>query len=98
MKNLFIVFRTHGAAWTHGRSLEEQADWSGHAAFMDDLEREGFVVLGGPLEGSPDALLVLRAGSEDEIHSRLAADPWSGSDHLRTTRVNRWTLRLGSLP
>ena len=64
----------------------------------DSLERDGFVVLGGPLEGTADALLVIRVGTEDEIVSRLAADPWTRKDVLRISRIARWHLRLGVLP
>jgi uncharacterized protein YciI len=63
---------------------------------MDALEAEGFVVLGGPLEGTCDALIVIQARDEAEIASRLAADPCSASDHLRTRQIAPWTLRLGS--
>ena len=65
---------------------------------MNALEREGLVVFGGPLEGTSDVLLVMRAGSSTEIIDRLASDPWSQSDLLRVTQIHRWTLRLGSLP
>jgi len=65
---------------------------------MDALEAEGFVVLGGPLEGTDDALLVIRAGTEDEIVSRLSGDPWTSKDLLRVSRIARWNLRLGALP
>lgn len=97
MKRLFAVIRTRGPGWDASRSLEEQQEWPEHAAFMDGLEAEGFVLLAGPLEGTSDALLVVRAQDEGEIHSRLAADPWSRSGLLRTTQTARWTLRLGSL-
>jgi hypothetical protein len=63
---------------------------------MDALYAEGFVVLVGPLEGTSDALLIVRAENDEQIHSRLSADPWEGR-LLRTTRVSPWTLRLGSL-
>jgi hypothetical protein len=55
------------------------------------------VVLGGPLEDTPEVLLIIRAETPEEIRSRLAADPWSGNGLLRITRVLPWTLRLGSL-
>jgi hypothetical protein len=55
------------------------------------------VILGGPLEGTSDVLLVVRATTPDEVRSRLAEDPWAAKDLLRVTRVARWTLRLGSL-
>jgi len=98
MRQLFVVIRTRGPAWQGSQSLEGQPDWAGHASFMNALAREGFVVVGGPLEGTPDVVLIVRAESADEIRARLAADPWAITDQLRVTRVAPWTVRLGSLP
>ena len=97
MRKLFVVIRTRGPAWQDSRPLEGQAGWAAHAAFMDSLASEGFVVLGGPLEGTSDAVLIIRAKSPDEIRSCLAEDPWTAGDLLRITRVAPWTLRLGAL-
>jgi len=97
MAQLFAVIRTRGPAWQGSQPLEGQPDWAGHASFMNALAKEGFVVLGGPLEGTADTLLIVRATTPDEVRSRLAADPWAGRDQLRVTRVAPWTLRLGSL-
>jgi uncharacterized protein YciI len=94
---LFAVMRSRGPAWQDSRPLESQANWAGHAAFMNALAKEGFVVLGGPLEGTSDVLLIIRANTADEIRSRLEADPWTSNDLLRVTRITPWTLRLGSL-
>ena len=77
--------------------MEDQEDWDAHASFMAALEKEGFVVLGGPLEGTSDVLLIVRARTSDEIVDRLSADPWAGTDLLRVSRVTPWNLRLGSL-
>jgi uncharacterized protein YciI len=97
MRRLFAVIRTRGPAWQEGRPLEGQADWAGHASFMNALAKEGFVILGGPLDDSPDVLLVVRAATADEARSRLAEDPWTHRDLLRIGRIAPWTLRLGSL-
>ncbi len=83
MKELFAVILSHGTAWQASRSLEEQQDWEAHRSFMNALEKEGFVVLGGPLRGTQD---------------RLSTDPWHRRDLLRVSRVTPWELRLGSLP
>ncbi len=77
--------------------MEGQEDWEAHASFMNALEKEGFVVLGGPLEGTGDVLLVVRARTSDEVINRLSPDPWTGRALLRVSRVALWTLRLGSL-
>ena len=97
MKKLFAVNLIHGAAWQHSRSLEEQADWAAHAAFMDALYAEGFCALAGPLEGTDDVLLIVHGDSADEIRERLAADPWHQNGLLRVVRIKPWTLRLGSV-
>jgi uncharacterized protein YciI len=77
--------------------MEGQEGWGAHAAFMNALQAEGFVLLGGPLEGTSDALLIIRASTPEQIRSRLAADPWTEKDFLRIAQVVPWTLRLGSL-
>jgi uncharacterized protein YciI len=97
MTRLFAVTLAHGAQWDTAQSLEGQEEWPEHAAFMDALVAEGVVALGGPLEGTPDVLLIIRAQDADEIRKRLAPDPWHRNDLLRFSQVAPWTLRLGSL-
>jgi len=94
---LYAVIRTRGPAWQDSLPMESQADWASHASFMNALAKEKFVIVGGPLEGTSDVLLVIRAETPDDVRSRLAADPWSNNDLLRISRVMPWILRLGSL-
>ena len=98
MQHLFAVMLNHGAAWQEGLPLEQQVEWKAHAGFMDKLVEEEFVLLGGPLEGTSEVLLIVRAESAEEIGQRLAPDPWHRMGLLRIGRVVPWTLRLGSLP
>jgi len=86
-----------GAAYQHGLPLEDQVEWEAHAKFMDALVDEGLVVLGGPLEGTSEVLLISRAQSPEEIRQRLAPDPWHRMGLLEISRIMTWTLRLGSL-
>jgi uncharacterized protein YciI len=95
MNRLFAVIRSHGAVWQAPRSMEDQEDWEAHASFMNALEKKGFILLGGPFEGTNEVLLLIRATSADEIVERLSADP--SRDILRISRITPWTLRLGSL-
>jgi hypothetical protein len=97
VRQTFAVIRTRGPAWQDGRPLKSQADWTGHGSFMNALAKEGFVVLGGPLDGTADVLLVVRAATADEGRARRAEDPWTRNGLLRISRVAPWTLRLGSL-
>jgi hypothetical protein len=97
MPRLFAVLRTRGPAWDPTRPMEAQQDWEPHAAFITALHDQGCVLLVGPLEDAPHALLIVRADSADEVAHRLADDPWSASGHLKTTLLAPWTLRLGAI-
>jgi uncharacterized protein YciI len=78
--------------------MEEQVDWPSHASFVEGLAEGGFLVLVGPLEGTRDALLVVRAAGPSEIESRPGADPWTANGLLVTKQVAPWQIRIGSLP
>ena len=95
MADCFLVKRAHGPSWDRSRLRRDQEGWDEHAAFMDRLVAERFIVLGGPVgEGDGDyALLVVEAGSEAEVRARLADDPW-GEDMLATESIERWTIFL----
>jgi catechol 2,3-dioxygenase-like lactoylglutathione lyase family enzyme/uncharacterized protein YciI len=91
----FLVVRDKGPDWDHSRPRREQAGWDAHAAFMDRLTAEGFVLLGGPVgEGDGDeALLVVAAADAAAVRARLADDPWPPALHA-TTSVRPWSLLL----
>ena len=97
MQHLFVVIRRYGPPHAPDRPLEEQQDWEAHRAFMNALEAEGLVRLGGPLEEREDVLLIFRAESKGEIERRLADDPWTRSGILSTARISRWELRIGEV-
>lgn len=89
----FVVERRSGPQWDRARAMEEQSMWSEHAAFMDGLVESGFVVLGGPLADEHRVVLAVEAGSEEEVRTTLARDPWDET-HLVIESVDRWTIRL----
>lgn len=97
MGQLFAVMLSRGPQWNASQPLEGQIDWPSHAEYMDALEAEGFIALGGPLEGTVEVLLIARARDTDQIKSRLAHDVWHAKGLLRIDRITPWTLRLGSL-
>lgn len=98
MPTLFAVILSRGPAWNDPLPLEGQVAWAAHAAFMDGLVDKGIVVLGGPLEGSRDVLLIVRAEDPDEIARCLSADPWHRNGLLVVKHAWPWRIRLGSLP
>jgi uncharacterized protein YciI len=91
----FAVYREHGPAWDDSRPRSEQERWAEHAAFMNGLVAEGFVLLGGPLDGGPRVLLAVEAESPAAIEARLAADPWTAMGLLRIAGIEPWQILLG---
>jgi uncharacterized protein YciI len=94
--DLYAVWRRRNGDWQAGRPIEEQAEWTEHAAFMMAGAADGFVVLAGPVDDS-GALIICRAASPEAVEARLARDPWTISGLLVTERIARWHLRIGSL-
>jgi hypothetical protein len=66
--------------------MEEQDEWHSHVVFMNALHRDGFILLGGPLEGTTDVLLIAGATDEDEIRSRLSDDCWTRNGRCESSR------------
>lgn len=88
-----VVLRRSGPRWDPSKPLEEQSGWDEHAAFMDGLVEEGFIVLGGPLDDEVRVVHAVDAESEGAVRATLARDPWSGS-HLVVDAIEPWTIRL----
>ena len=95
----FAVILERGAAWDWSAPMRRQNGWESHAAFMDGLVDDGFIVVGGPL-GSEDAaeriLHIVYASDIAAVKDRFAKDPWH-NDMLKTVSVDPWTILLGSL-
>ncbi|NYJ06661.1 YciI family protein [Petropleomorpha daqingensis] len=90
----FVVTLANGPGWVDGQARRQQPGWDEHAAFMDGLVDDGFVLLGGPLGTGNRVLLVVRGDDEAEVERRLAADPWEPLQILRTVSIEPWTIWL----
>ena len=96
MPDYFLVERGQGPDWDRSRGRREQAGWDEHAAFMDGLVEDGFVVLGGPIgEGDEgdNTLLVVDADDEAAVRARLGEDPWP-QEVLTIESIRPWTVWL----
>ena len=102
-RSYLAVRRVRGPAWNPALPMRGQAEWAEHAAFMNALAAEGFIVLGGPLGAGDlgaggEVLLIVDATSEEVVRARFAADPWSRSGLLEIARVEPWTILLDGRP
>jgi uncharacterized protein YciI len=97
--SLFAVIREAGPAWQAG-GIYQQPSVTEHAAFMNTLAEQRFVLFGGPLAGTEQGrvrvLLIVDADGEAAIHRRLADDPWAATRQLRTVSIEPWKLLVGA--
>lgn len=95
MKTLFVVNQIRGKAWDPSKPIRSQELWDEHAAYMDQLTADGFIVLGGPLGNAEgEAMLVVNAPDEATAQATLAKDPWRESGHLTVPEIQNWTIFL----
>src|SRR5260221_6196813 len=88
----FAVRLAHGPRWDSSRQIREQEGWDGHAAFMDGLVDDGFIVLGGPVGDGEQTLHVVEAAAESEARARLAGDRWASGGLRPIGTIERWAL------
>lgn len=96
MPDYFLVERGKGPLWDRSHGRREQDGWEEHAAFMDALVDEGFIVLGGPIGEGDDGdntLLVVDADDEATVRARLCEDPWP-QEVLTIESIRPWTVWL----
>lgn len=68
-----------------------------HRAYLGSLVQAGTLIASGPLVGasSPQALLIFRAESEQQVRDLLADDPFQKENHVAEWSVTEWLPVLG---
>ncbi len=94
----FAVRLVHGPGWDPARPIRAQDGWDEHAAFMDGLVDDGFLILGGPVGNGEQTLHVIEAADEQDVTMRLARDPWARAGLLKVGVIEPWALWLDSRP
>ena len=94
----FALTMIHGPRWDDSRGIREQRAWDEHAAFMDGLVDDGFVILGGPIGDGKQTMLVIEATDELEVKQRLGEDPWAPMGLLQIGSLKPWTIWLDGRP
>src|SRR5260370_14558427 len=84
----FAVRLVHGPRWDSSRQIREEEGWDGHAACMDGLVDDGFIVLGGRVGDGEQTLHVIEATDEDEIRASIAGDPWASAGLLQIGTIS----------
>ena len=89
---VYVILSTAGPKRDLGKGTREQAYWDEHAAFIDGLVEQGFIMMGGPLDDEGGAILIVRAGDEKEVRATMQHDPWYRNGILQLVSVKRWTI------
>ena len=89
----FAVRMQNGPNYDESRGRREQDRWNEHAAFMDRLVDDGFIVIGGPVN-EKQTLHAVEAESEEAVRARLAEDPWAPMGILGVASIEPWQLWL----
>jgi uncharacterized protein YciI len=63
MKNTSVVISSAGPNRDLSKGTREQPFWDEHAAFIDRLVADGFILMGGPLVDEGGSLLIFNAES-----------------------------------
>jgi uncharacterized protein YciI len=96
MKNTFVVISSAGPNRDLSKGTREQPLWDEHAAFIDQLVADGFILMAGPLVnegGMPHgALLIVNAEDENEVRDKLKNDPWFEHGILKLESIKRWQI------
>jgi uncharacterized protein YciI len=94
----WVIRVQRGGPWDWSRGMREQDGWDEHAAYMDAIFDEGWLLLAGPLEGDRHTMWVVDAESEEEIRRRMQEDPWSKNGMLKPLTIERWDIVMDRLP
>src|SRR5262245_56081278 len=92
MKNTFVVISSAGPKREHSKGTREQPLWDEHAAFIDQLVADGFILMGGPVPDEAGAMLIVNADDENEVREKLKSDPWMEQGILKLESVKRWEI------
>jgi uncharacterized protein YciI len=97
MAMFLVVLRRSGPQWDPSRPLEEQSEWSEHAAFMDGLVDDGFIVLGGTEHAAymdelvEEGFIVLGGPLADEVRTAHVVEAESEAAVRATFARDPWS-------
>jgi len=92
MKNIFVAISWGGPNRDFSKGTREQPFWNEHAAFIDKLVDDGFILMGGPLVDEGGSLLIFNAEVENEVREKLKNDPWARHGILKLESIRRWEI------
>jgi uncharacterized protein len=96
MMKTFVVNFTQGAEWVAGKTSREQPFWDEHAAYLDTLQADGHVLIGGPYADYTGVTLIMRAASDHALRNLLNPDPFIQEEILKLVDTHEWLVFMGA--
>jgi uncharacterized protein YciI len=90
-KPLYALQYVAGPAWRHGQPPDQQ-DLAGHFGYVDDLFKQGRLIVNGLYGDEVRGLYVFSAASEAEVRAIIAADPGVKNGVLTVETVTSWIV------
>jgi len=94
----FAVRLVYGPGWDPSRQIRDRDGWDEHAAFMDGLVDNGFIILGEPVGDGEQTLHAVEAADDNEIRARLGRDSWASAGLLQIGTIEPWARWLDRRP
>jgi uncharacterized protein len=92
MKGTFVVISSAGPNRDLSKGTRGQLYWDEHAAFIDQLVDDGYILMGGPLVDEGGSLLIFNAENENEVREKLKNDPWLQRGILKQDSIKRFQI------
>jgi len=92
MRTAFVIISTAGPSRDLSKGTREQQFWDEHAAYIDKLVDDGFILMGGPFPDEGGAMLIVNANDEAEIRGMLDKDIWYQRGILELVSIKRWEI------
>lgn len=89
---MFVILSSAGPNRDPSKDTRQQPLWDEHAAFIDQLVADGFILMGGPFVDEGGAMLIVNADDENEVRQKLKPDPWFEHGILKLESVKRWQV------
>ena len=94
--NYFFIRYLPGENWNHSISYKDQPGLKKHHSYLKKLHINDQVVMGGPVDGEPGSLMLVRTGSREEAEAIARQDP-GVETRIVKAEITAWNVQMSSM-
>ncbi|MCZ6504310.1 MAG: hypothetical protein O6945_17570 [Gammaproteobacteria bacterium] len=94
--NYFLIRYLPGENWNHSISYEDQPGLRKHHSYLQKLHINDQVVMGGPVDGEPGSLMLVKTGSREEAEVIARQDP-GVETRIVKAEITAWYVQMSSM-